>query len=540
MTMKELFSQIRSRANKLNMSQKFGILFVTALIIAVFVVTMMWTMSPNYQYLFVDLHETDASLIMQKLKEERIPYKLTKAGSAIMIPEAMVYETRITLAGEGLPKGETGKGFALFDETGFSTSEFVQKINYQRALQNELANTIMSLEEVDFARVHITLPKESVFIEDEQPAKASIVIRPTPGRRIGTTHVQGIVYLIAKSVRGLEPENISIVDITGKVLYEGQDESDAISLASSQLELKRSIEQMLETRGQDLVDTIVGPGRATVKVSADVNMDMVKSVNDDYDPEGQVIRSEELARQFSADELIPAGIAGTESNLPSGRGSPQEIPDGAKPGESNVIRNYEITRTQTESIKSPGNITRLTISVVVDGIYKTDENGNRIFSARTNDELKGIENAVKYAVGFNVDRDDTISVSCMPFAQEETNLIDLSEAANKREFITSLIKPGIFLTVMLLLLFFVIRPVLRWLKGSFKVLSEIPNLQKALGPSETRDMEAIEAPDIEKALAQNEGLKQTMHGQRRLIETITDNDPESANAVIRDWLQERV
>ncbi|MBN1635594.1 MAG: hypothetical protein JW920_03735, partial [Deltaproteobacteria bacterium] len=152
-----------------------------------------------------------------------------------------------------------------------------------------------------------------------------------------------------------------------------------------------------------------------------------------------------------------------------------------------------------------------------------------------------IENAVKYAVGFNADRDDSISVSCMPFAQAETNnLMALSETVNKREFITSLVKPGIFLTVMLLLLFFVIRPVLRWLKGSFKVLGEIPNLQKALGTSEARDREALEAPDIEKALAQNEGLKQTMQGQRRLIETLTDNDPESANAVIRDWLQERV
>ena len=202
MNIRDSFTQLTQWFSKTSTGQKFAFLSAAGLAIAVVVVSLMWALAPTYQYLFTNLDESDAALIVQSLKENNTPYKLVKGGTAIMIPEKDVYETRLDLASKGLPKGGVGSGFALFDETGFSTSEFVQKINYQRALQNELANTIMSLEEVDYARVHIAMPKESVFIEDEKPAKASIVVKPTSGRQITQEQVQGIVYLVAKSVRG--------------------------------------------------------------------------------------------------------------------------------------------------------------------------------------------------------------------------------------------------------------------------------------------------------------------------------------------------
>jgi flagellar M-ring protein FliF len=312
MNIKDYLTQLMSRFTSMSMGQRFGLLAVSGMAIAVIVVSLMWSIAPKYQYLFTDLDDADASLIVQHLKDNRIPYKLTKGGTALMIPEKDVYETRLSLASQGLPKGGMEKGFALFDETGFSTSEFVQKINYQRALQNELANTIMSLEEVDYARVHIAMPKESIFIEDEKPAKASIVIKPRQGQKITPSQVQGVVYLVAKSVRGLDPENISIVDIRGKVLFEGKDKSQAISLANNYLDVKHGIENMLQTRAQDLLEKIVGPASAIVKVSADINMDMVKSIEDSYDPEIQVVRSEELKNEFTGGNNIIGGIAGTQ------------------------------------------------------------------------------------------------------------------------------------------------------------------------------------------------------------------------------------
>ncbi|MGC9324316.1 MAG: flagellar basal-body MS-ring/collar protein FliF [Desulfomonilia bacterium] len=537
--MKDFFANLWTRFTHMSMGQRFGLLAVLGLVLAVALVTILWSIAPNYQYLFTDLNEQDASMIVQNLKENRIPYKLVKGGSAVMIPEENVYETRLSLAAQGVPKGGLGKGFALFDETGFSTSEFVQKINYQRALQNELANTIMSLEEVEFARVHIALPKETIFIEDEKPAKASIVIKPTPGQNLNSKQVQGIVYLVEKSVRGLEPENISIVDIKGRVLYEGKGSSDAIALASNHLEVKHAIEHVLQTRAQDLLEKIVGPEAAVVKVSADINMDMVKSVQDTFDPEIHVVRSEELRNEYTGGDMIPEGIAGTPSNLPTGRGGPETLPQNSSSGGSDVIRNYEIGRNQIERIYSPGDITRLTVSVVVDGTYEENTEGNRVFIPRQTSELKEIENAVRHAVGFNADRDDIISVSCIPFAQGDSDITALSEKAQKRDLIISLVKPLVLFLVILLLLLFVIRPMLKWVTKSVKVIEKVPEKQKAIQSDDMQEIEAEERPQIEVA-AKSDEMKRMVHGKRKLIEHISKDDMGTATAVVKSWLQENV
>lgn len=538
MSIQDSFTQLTEWFSKTSTGQRFAFFSAAGLAVAVIVVSLMWALAPTYQYLFTNLDESDAALIVQSLKENNTPYKLVKGGTAVMIPEKDVYETRLNLASKGLPKGGVGSGFALFDETGFSTSEFVQKINYQRALQNELANTIMSLEEVDYARVHIAMPKESVFIEDEKPAKASIVVKPTSGRQITQGQVQGIVYLVAKSIRGLDPENISIVDIRGKVLFEGQQNSQAISLANNYLDVKHATESMLQGRAQDLLEKILGPAAAIVKVSADINMDMVKSVQDNYDPEIHVVRSEELNNEFQGSDAVNAGIAGTESNLPTGRGGPGAIPENASSGQSNVIRNYEIGRNQTERIESPGGITRLTISVVVDGTYKQDDGGTRIFVPRTESELKNIEDAVRHAVGFSADREDTISISCIPFNQEESDFMALADQAKKRELLMSLAKPAIFLVVILLVLLFVIRPLIRWLFRSVRVVDKAQEKRNLVaGDEEGEEIEARNLPHME-IQDQTDEVKRALIDRRKAIAKNTKSDMDTATAVVKSWLQE--
>ncbi len=538
MSIQDSFTQLTEWFSKTSTGQRFAFFSAAGLAVAVIVVSLMWALAPTYQYLFTNLDESDAALIVQSLKENNTPYKLVKGGTAVMIPEKDVYETRLNLASKGLPKGGVGSGFALFDETGFSTSEFVQKINYQRALQNELANTIMSLEEVDYARVHIAMPKESVFIEDEKPAKASIVVKPTSGRQITQGQVQGIVYLVAKSIRGLDPENISIVDIRGKVLFEGQQNSQAISLANNYLDVKHATESMLQGRAQDLLEKILGPAAAIVKVSADINMDMVKSVQDNYDPEIHVVRSEELNNEFRGSDAVNAGIAGTESNLPTGRGGPGAIPENASSGQSNVIRNYEIGRNQTERIESPGGITRLTISVVVDGTYKQDDGGTRIFVPRTESELKNIEDAVRHAVGFSADREDTISISCIPFNQEESDFMALADQAKKRELLMSLAKPAIFLVVILLVLLFVIRPLIRWLFRSVRVVDKAQEKRNLVaGDEEGEEIEARNLPHME-IQDQTDEVKRALIDRRKAIAKNTKSDMDTATAVVKSWLQE--
>ncbi len=538
--MNDILSNLKAWFSRTSTGQKLTVFGMFGLAAAVIIVSLMWAFEPKYQYLFTNLAESDASMIVQHLKENRVPYKLTKAGTAVMIPEKSVYETRLDLASKGLPKGGTGEGFALFDDTGFSTSEFVQKINYQRALQNELANTIMALEEVDYARVHIALPKESVFIEDEKPAKASIVVKPKQGLTIPQGQVQGIVYLVAKSVRGLDPENISIVDIRGKVLYEGKKDAASISLANNYLDVKHTIENTLQGRAQDLLEKILGPATAVVKVSADIDMDMVKSVEDNYDPEIHVVRSEELKNAYTGDDAVSGGIAGTQSNLPTGRGGPGSFSDNAAAGRSNVIRNYEIARNQTERVKSPGNVTRLSVSVVVDGTYKTDAKGNNAFTTRTADELKRIEDAVKQTVGFSADREDTFSISCMPFIQEGPEMAALADKAKKNELLASLIKPAVFLVTTLLILLFVVRPLMRWLVKSFKVIERGADKRRSLPSSEDLpEITGEELPQIE-ALTRSEELKHMVQGKRKVIEKSSKDDMNTATAVVKSWLQENV
>jgi len=537
MNMKEFLTGLKEKLASLSMGQKVGILSLLGLGVAVFVVTLMWTLAPNYQYLFTDLSDTDASLIVQNLKENRIPYKLTNGGTAVMVPESKVYETRLELAGKGLPKGKSGKGFSLFDETGFSTSEFIQKIDYQRALQDELAKTIMSLDEVDYARVHLVLPKDSVFVEDEKPAKASVVIRPRPGLILSPEHVQGIVYLVAKSVRGLEPENISIIDNTGKVLYEGRTQDNAV-LANNRLEIRRAIESSLEKRSQDMLDKILGPGKAVIKVSADVNMDMVKSVKDTYDPDSKVVRSEQISNESSPQGPSAGGIAGVQANIPTGRGTPGMIAPGNTTSTSNIVRNYEISRNKVELVQSPGEIKRLTVSVIVDGNYKTSKDGKKLFVQRSEEEMKEIEDAVKHAVGFNVDRDDSIAVSCMPFKREVTEVKPASIKDKIMDHIVTIIKIVVFLLVTILVFMFIVRPAMKWMTSPVRVLEGMAETRKSIQGEEPGAIEGEERPQIETAVAKSEEMKQAVHGRRKEIEAITKDNMESATAVIRSWLKE--
>ena len=537
MNMKEFLTGLKEKLASLSMGQKVGILSLLGLGVAVFVVTLMWTLAPNYQYLFTDLSDTDASLIVQNLKENRIPYKLTNGGTAVMVPESKVYETRLELAGKGLPKGKSGKGFSLFDETGFSTSEFIQKIDYQRALQDELAKTIMSLDEVDYARVHLVLPKDSVFVEDEKPAKASVVIRPRPGLILSPEHVQGIVYLVAKSVRGLEPENISIIDNTGKVLYEGRTQDNAV-LANNRLEIRRAIESSLEKRSQDMLDKILGPGKAVIKVSADVNMDMVKSVKDTYDPDSKVVRSEQISNESSPQGPSAGGIAGVQANIPTGRGTPGMIAPGNTTSTSNIVRNYEISRNKVELVQSPGEIKRLTVSVIVDGNYKTSKDGKKLFVQRSEEEMKEIEDAVKHAVGFSVDRDDSIAVSCMPFKREVTEVKPASIKDKIMDHIVTIIKIVVFLLVTILVFMFIVRPAMKWMTSPVRVLEGMAETRKSIQGEEPGAIEGEERPQIETAVAKSEEMKQAVHGRRKEIEAITKDNMESATAVIRSWLKE--
>ncbi|OQC23269.1 MAG: flagellar MS-ring protein [Deltaproteobacteria bacterium ADurb.Bin072] len=281
----------------------------------------------------------------------------------------------------------------------------------------------------------------------------------------------------------------------------------------------------------------MGPNAAVVKVSADVNMDMVKSVQDMYDPEVHVIRSEELKDQYARIDGETQGAAGTTSNLPTGRGGAEAVPAAGGRGNGSIVRNYEIGRNQTEHIQSPGSVKKLTVSVVVDGTYKTDQEGNKMFVARQASELKEIENAVKNAVGFDIDREDLISVSCMPFAQDDTDLAAISAKEKNKELIMTLVKYALFFLLVILVLLLVIRPLLTWLTKSVRVVERVHARDRGT-PEERELLEGgDDLPQIE-AVAKSDEMKRAVQGKRKTIEHITKNDMNTATAVVKSWLQE--
>jgi flagellar M-ring protein FliF len=244
----------------------------------------------DYKPLFANLSNEDTGEIVKKLKEQKISYRIAADGKAILVPTDKVYDLRISLASEGLPQGG-GVGFEIFDRKNFGVTEFVQRLNYQRALQGELARTIMRISGVEQARVHLAIPDKSLFKDKEKPPTASIVLQMKSGRLVRDSEVQGIVHLVASSVEGMDPEQVTVLDSRGKVMSRTGIADSGGKLTSSMMETQRGFEKNIEDRLQSLLDKAVGSGKSVARVSSVLNFNQVEKVEERYDPNAKVIRT---------------------------------------------------------------------------------------------------------------------------------------------------------------------------------------------------------------------------------------------------------
>ncbi|MFW6245238.1 MAG: flagellar basal-body MS-ring/collar protein FliF, partial [Fibrobacterota bacterium] len=304
----------------------------------------------GFKVLYSDLELEEASQITQQLQSGNYKYKLENDGRTILVNTKELYEIRMALAREGLPR-KRGIGYELFDKTNFGMTDYVQKLNARRALEGELQRTIEGLVEVKAARVHIVIPENTIFLDQQKDSKASVVIRCLPGRQLDKGQIRGITHLVSSSVDGLEPQNISIVDYEGKLLSNpfGQDETAFAS--SRNMELQQNVERYLEAKANQMLSSVFGHSKAFVKVSADLDFDRVEKTIENYDPEKRVVRSEERSED-------------TKKNAP----------DGDQTSERSLT-NYEIDKTVQRVVQEVGNVKRLTVSVAVDGKYETGEDG---------------------------------------------------------------------------------------------------------------------------------------------------------------------
>ncbi len=424
--MKSLLDSLKPWLEKwkgMPMGQRFGLITAVALLVGGGLYAWAQATAPNYQVLFGNLEAEGASAIIEKLKGNKIPYKLERAGTEIWVPEQYVYETRLQLAGEGLP-GNGGEGFELFDQQKFGESEFSEQVKYHRALEGELTRTITHLHGVESARVHLVLPARSVFVQQDSNASASVALKLKPGAKLSREQTKGIVRLVASSVRGLSPEAVVIVDNTGRRLSDnGEDEGE---IASNALEFQRNYERNQALSLQQILDTTLGPGHAVVRVAAEVSFAREEVTEERVDPNAVASRSFQITEERDSNSTATAGgVPGAVGTL---EGADDKLTNTSADGVSrrSETRNYEISKTVRHTAEPVGRVQRLSVAVVVDGTWK-GKGDKRAFVVRTPAELNTIKNFVATAAGVKDERGDRVTVECVPFADSATEVV--AEAA---------------------------------------------------------------------------------------------------------------
>lgn len=358
----------------------------------------------RYRPLFTNLSPQEAAGVVRELEAQKIPYRLSREGSVIEVPDEQLYRTRLDLAGKGLPTGG-GMGFELFEQAPFGMSEFTQRVNYLRALQGELSRTIGALAAVQSCRVHLALPARSTFLGAEEKASASVVIELRPGYRLTAEQVQGITNLVSAAVTGLTPEKVSVVDSSGRPLRAAEEDKEK-SPTELLHHVKVQLEQELEARIQTMLEPVLGVGRAIARATVELDFRETQRTQEAFDPAGQVARSHQ--KEVEEPATLPGGIPGVQTNIPGGDAG-KASPDGPVK-KSNEISNYEITKTTNQVAEPRGQIRRLSVAVLVDGKY---EGGNYVL--RTPEEMETLKVVVMKAVGFNPERGDQLEVANIPF-----------------------------------------------------------------------------------------------------------------------------
>jgi flagellar M-ring protein FliF len=435
--------------NSLSGARKLSLLVVTVLTLASIMTFVYFTNQEEYRVLFSNLTSEDASSILTKLKEKKIPYQLSPAGDTISVPTGKVSEIRLELASAGLPHGG-GVGFEIFDNKTLGATEFDQQLNYRRALQGELVRTINSLDEIQQSRVHIALPKESLFIDQQKKPTASVAIKLKTGRKLKQTQIEGIAHLVASSVEGLNPDDVMIVDNQGNIMSKGQGDSRLARMSSSQIEYQRNIEKEMGNQIQTLLENVVGQGKAVVRVNADLDFRITENTEEIYDPESPVVRS----TQKQSDRM----------NAALGKAS-----SGSEKEKTDEVVNYEINKTIRKTVMPVGEIKKISIAVLVDGLYTKDPKGAATYQERPKKELESLEDLVRKSAGFNSQRGDQVAVTSMPFNKSDMEQGMVGQPwHDKIAFAVPILKYIVMLIGILLVFLFIIRPLVRNMISAFQ------------------------------------------------------------------------
>lgn len=516
--------------NKFSKQQRYIFIgSMVALLLAIVIGGLWFGSKPDYVPLYTNLETKDAGEVTAKLQEANIAYQIeeTKRGTTILVPAGVVHNTRLSLAVEGLPRGT--KGFEIFDDSKLGVTEFQNKVNYLQALQGELTRTIEQIGAVQKARVHIVLPEDSLYKKNEKPATASIMLMMMPNQELSKKEIKGIVNLVSHSVQTLQPENITIVDETGRILNDPDDDEEASVTAKTltQLEMTKKVQERLQKNVQSLLDQSLGEGRAFVRVSVELDFDDKHTDKQIFTPvvdDAGIIRSQqEISETYSGSSTVPGGAAGIQSNVPGY--VEEENNSNADYERKEATRNYEINEEKQKIVAAPGSIRRLTVAVLVnDDVTPTQQDS--------------ILRSVSSAAGINTDRGDTISVEPLPFSTEAADRLRAMEQAEKdrQDRIFYATVGGILLIIALIGLYFYIKR-RRRLQAEAAERERIRLEQEAEERRLAEERAAlIEAGEVDEEELTEEEQK-ALTEKQRLMELI-DARPAEVAMLIKTWLAE--
>jgi flagellar M-ring protein FliF len=536
-----------------------AMLAVTLALIGFFVFVMLRMSQPAMGVLFADLSSQDVSAILKDLDTRGIKYELRGDGTTILAPRPDVPRLRLELAGKGIPSGG-GVGYEIFDKgDAFSSTSFVQNINHLRALEGELSRTIRSISRVQAARVHLVIPERRLFERDREPPRASIALKLAGD--LDSAQVRAIRHLVSSAVDGLKPERVSIVDERGRLLADGaQGEQGMIGVGLD--ERQGAIERRMKTQIEDIVASIVGPGRARVQVSATLDSNRIESRSETFDPESKVIRSSQNRTEASASNEQREGVT-VGNELPGAQqnqGQQQGVQRDTTSKNEEVV-NYEISRTTRTEVQEGGRVRKLSVAVLVDGVY-TQNGSETAYQPRSQEELERIGQLVRTAIGFDRQRGDQVEVVNLRFAEGPQAPTDLTEQtlmqqllSFTKEDIVRFAEMGVVALLVLIVLMVVVRPLLKQVLAPDRDVRAMPSFMRggtvitdqsngdpsvapgSAGGPDISDVDLAAPSERMLAIAQVKGQIKAQSVEK--IGALVTQNPADSVAVLRGWIHER-
>ncbi|MFJ5366945.1 flagellar basal-body MS-ring/collar protein FliF [Pectobacterium punjabense] len=546
--------------NRLRANPKIPLLIAAAATIAIVVALTLWAKGPDYRVLYSNINDRDGGAIVSELTKLNIPYRFAENGGAIMIPAANVYETRLRLAQLGLPKGGA-VGFELLDQEKFGISQFSEQINYQRALEGELSRTIETLGPVQNARVHLAIPKPSLFVREQKSPSSSVTLTLQPGRALDEGQINSIVYMVSSSVAGLPPDNVTVVDQTGRLLTQAG--GSGRDLNAAQLKYSNEVEAMYQRRIESIIAPMVGMGNVHAQVTAQIDFSAREQTDEQYQPnqppDKAAVRSQQTSQSEQKGGPNVGGVPGALTNQPApaptapittapnnanaNNQAGQQNPNNAAGTQANsanaVIQtsnvrndattNYEVDKTILHTKHSTGGVKRLSAAVIVN-YQPPGEDGKPV--ALTEDQIKQIETVAREAMGFSAERGDTLNVVNTPFMDSAEGSSELP-FWQKQAFFDLLMEAGRWLLV-LIVAWILWRKLVRPQLQRKSLQQEAALAAATLNKGNDDVVVNLSTSEIEQQRKSQQRVSAEMQSNR--IRELAENDPRVVALVIRQWM----